>query len=113
MEHVEREVELPQDPSTVWEVVADPALLGLWLGGELELDGDLRRGTRGRFDTPAERRLVYVRDVDEGERLVFNWRPVFAPLDMRTVTISLVPSPVGGTIVRIDEARSTRALATI
>jgi uncharacterized protein YndB with AHSA1/START domain len=111
MEHVEREVELPQDPSTVWEAVADPELLGLWLGGELELDGALRRGTRGTFDTPLERRLVYVRDVDEGERLVFNWRPVFAPLDMTTVTIAVVPSAGGGTVVRISERRSTRAMA--
>ncbi|HEY7440362.1 MAG TPA: SRPBCC domain-containing protein [Acidimicrobiia bacterium] len=111
MEHVEREVELPQEPSTVWEAVADPALLGLWLGGELELDGGVHRGTRGTFDTPTERRLVYVRDVDEGERLVFNWRPVLSPLEMTTVTISVVPSPAGGTIVRITERRPTRAMA--
>ena len=50
MEHIEREVQLPNPPVEVWEAVIDPARLGEWLGGELDVS--LRPGGRGSFRSP-------------------------------------------------------------
>ena len=111
MEHIEREVQLPNPPVEVWEAVIDPARLGEWLGGELEVS--LRPGGRGSFRSPdgAARRLI-VLHVDHRHELSFSWWPETDAGSASTVTITLDDDNTGGSTVRVHETRARATLAT-
>jgi uncharacterized protein YndB with AHSA1/START domain len=110
MEHVEREVQLPNPPGEVWEAVIDPARLGEWLGGELEVT--VRPGARGSFRSPERiSRRVLVFAVDEGHELSFRWWPETDAGAASTVTITVDDGGNGESIVRVRETRAQAMLA--
>lgn len=111
MEHVEREVRLPRPPEEVWDAMIDPARLGEWLGGELQLDP--RPGARGcfRFHGGATRRVL-VLGVDEGRELSFRWWPDTDAGAASTVTIAVDADADGESVVRVRETRAHSLLAT-
>ena len=104
MQHIEREVQLPNPPVEVWEAVIDPGRLGEWLGGELEVS--LRPGGRGSFRSPdgAARRLI-VLHVDHRHELSFSWWPETDAGSASTVTITIDEHDAGGSTVRVHETR--------
>ena len=111
MEHVEREIKLPNSPEEVWRAVVDPARLGEWLGGELEVT--VRAGARGRFRSrDGVARRVVVLGVDDGEELSFAWWPETAAGSSSTVTITVALDATGGSVVRVRETRAQAMLAT-
>jgi uncharacterized protein YndB with AHSA1/START domain len=111
MEHVEREVELPSAPEQVWEAVIDPARLGMWLGGELDVT--LRPGGRGGFRSPdGAARRVMVLGVEDGHELSFRWWPERDPGAASTVTITVEGRGEGESTVRVRERRAHALLAT-
>jgi uncharacterized protein YndB with AHSA1/START domain len=111
MEHIEREVQLPNPPVEVWEAVIDPARLGEWVGGELEVS--LRPGGRGSFRSPdgGARRLI-VLHVDHRRELSFSWWPETDARAASTVTITIDEDDAGGSTVRVHETRAQAMLAT-
>jgi uncharacterized protein YndB with AHSA1/START domain len=111
MEHVEREVQVPQGADEVWRAVIDPAWLGAWLGGEVECD--LRPGARGSFRSPggAARRVV-VLGVEDGHELSFRWWPDTDAGAASTVTITVDERGDGESIVRVREVRAHALLAS-
>jgi uncharacterized protein YndB with AHSA1/START domain len=110
MEQVERELQTPSPPTDVWHAVIDPARLGQWLGGQLEVE--LRPGARGSFSAPggAARRLV-VLGVEDGHELCFRWWPDRDSGAASTVTIT-VDEHGEGSIVRVRETRAQALRAT-
>ena len=111
MEHVEREIKLPNPPGEVWEAVIDPARLGEWLGGELEVT--VRPGARGSFRSPERvSRRVLVFAVDEAHELSFRWWPETDAGAASTVTITVDDGGDGESIVRVRETRAQAMLAT-
>jgi uncharacterized protein YndB with AHSA1/START domain len=111
MEHVEREIKLPNSPEVVWQAVIDPARLGEWLGGELEVT--VRAGARGSFRSPeGTSRRVLVFAVDEGHELSFRWWPETDAGAASTVTITVDDGGNGESIVRVRETRAQAMLAT-
>jgi len=111
MEHVEREVQVPQAPDEVWRAVIDPAWLGEWLGGEVECD--LRPGARGGFRSPdgSTRRLM-VLGVEDGHELSFRWWPDTDAGAASTVTITVDEVADGESIVSVREVRAHALLAS-
>ena len=111
MEQVDREVQLPTPPGEVWEAVIDPARLGEWLGGELDIS--LHPGGRGSFRSPdGVARRVIVLHVDDGHELSFSWWPERATGSASTVTIIVDEDDTGGSTVRVHETRAQAMLAT-
>jgi uncharacterized protein YndB with AHSA1/START domain len=111
MEHIEREVQLRNPRREVWEAMIDPARLGDWLGGELEVT--VRPGARGSFRSPdgGARRLI-VLHVEDGHELSFSWWPETAVGSASTVTITVEEGDAGGATVRVHESRAHASLAT-
>jgi uncharacterized protein YndB with AHSA1/START domain len=115
-ECVEREIVLPVEPETAWEVACEPDGLREWLAPEVELD--LRPGGEGlfRWEDGSEREAV-VESVEPGERVVFHWRaPEHADDPVRGLTtrveISLEPVE-GGTRVLVVESGFSAAPAPV
>ena len=71
---VARELLLPAPPEEVWEALTDPAHLGAWFGGDLEIDPRPGGRTRYRGDD-GEVRIGAVREAEPGRRLSFDWWP--------------------------------------
>jgi uncharacterized protein YndB with AHSA1/START domain len=111
MDHVEREVVVPQGADEVWRAVIDPAWLGEWLGGTVECE--LRPGARGGFRSPdgATRRLM-VLGVDDRHELSFRWWPETDAGAASTVTITVSPVADGESVVRVREVRAHALLAS-
>jgi uncharacterized protein YndB with AHSA1/START domain len=106
-ECVEREIVLPVEADTAWDVACEPDGLREWLAPEVELD--LRPGGEGvfRWEDGSLREAV-VEEVEPGERVVFHWRsPADADDPVRGLTtrveISLEPVE-GGTRVLVVES---------
>src|SRR5262245_51848461 len=93
---VEREMELPADPSTVWDEL--PAVLG----EEVELDPS--PGGRLRVREAGEELVGVVHEAVPGERLSFRWMRVDGDDPPSDVDITLEPSGIG-TIVHLRETR--------
>ncbi|MEX1007714.1 MAG: SRPBCC domain-containing protein [Acidimicrobiia bacterium] len=111
MEHVEREIRLPSSSEEVWRAVVDPARLGGWLGGELDIVA--RPGARGSFrSADGAARRVIVLAVDNGHQLSFAWWPETAAGSSSTVTITVTGDVDGGSVVRVRETRAQAMLAT-
>lgn len=111
MEHVEREVQVPQGADEVWRAVIDPTWLGEWLGGAVECD--LRPGARGSFRSldGAARRLM-VLGVEDRHELSFRWWPETDAGAASTVTITVDEVADGESIVRVREVRAHALLAS-
>jgi uncharacterized protein YndB with AHSA1/START domain len=111
MHQVAREIHVPRPAEEVWEVVADPERLGVWLGGDLELE--LRPGHRGSFRSPDGRtRRVFVLGVDDGRELSFRWWPDTDAGGASTVTITVDERGEGESTVRVRETRAPALLAS-
>ncbi len=107
-ESIEQHLELDADLAAVWDVLADPASLAGWLGESVELD--LRPGGGGVvIDHDGARRDVLVTEVDAPGRIVWHWWHEDGPLS--TVEIVAVPTPSGGTLVRVTETIDTTITA--
>lgn len=101
---------LQADIETVWTAISDPASLGEWLGGVLDIE--VAEGAEGtiRFDRSepeAATAVVLIESVEPPYRLVFRWAsPVDAPTE---VSIELTPQsdefdePVTVTDIRVVE----------
>jgi uncharacterized protein YndB with AHSA1/START domain len=111
VEQVEREVQIPSPPRDVWDAMIDPARLGEWLGGELDVT--LRPGARGGFRGPdgVGRRLL-VLGVEDGRELSFRWWPDTDAGGASTVTITVDEHGDGESTVRVRETRAQALLAT-
>jgi len=93
---VEREIVVPEEPGEVWEALTDSDRLEEWFASEAELD--VRPGGEGVFRWgDGEERHAVVRELAEGERLVFDWD------DGGSVAIELEPT-VDGTRVHVVES---------
>lgn len=111
MEHVEREIKLPSSRDEVWPAVIDPARLGEWLGGELDIT--VRPGARGSFrSSDGVVRRVIILAVDEGHELSFAWWPETASGSSTTVSITIDDDRGDGSVVRVRETRAQAMLAT-
>jgi uncharacterized protein YndB with AHSA1/START domain len=111
MERIERAVRLPQAPHEVWPLVADPAQLGAWLGGEVDVE--LRPGARGAFRPPdGVARRIMVLAVEDGRELCFRWWPEADVGAASTVTIAVDDNGCGESVVRVRETRAQALLAT-
>ncbi len=103
-ETVEQHIELDADLAEVWRVLTDPDALAGWLGRRVELD--LRPGGSGQvIDHDGACRDVLVTEVDDAGRIVWHWWHEDGPLS--TVEIVAVPTPTGGTVVRVIETIDT------
>lgn len=111
MDQVEREVDVPRPAAAVWKAVADPDRLGVWLGGDLDVE--IRVGGRGSFRLPdGTTRRVFVLGVDDGHELCFRWWPDADPGVASTVTITVDEREEGESTVRVRETRAQALLAT-
>jgi uncharacterized protein YndB with AHSA1/START domain len=120
---IDRELETTAAPDAVWQALTDPDRLGDWLEAEVELE--VRPGGAGRFSfADGEERRAMVETVRPGTELTFSWwRTDDAGLatdrGTTTVTFRIVPTPAGGTILRLREAAAVhvrvqaRALAGV
>lgn len=97
---VTTERDLDADPSTVWEAISEPDQLGLWLGGDVDVD--IAAGSEGTivFDDGTEPAVVLVETVDEGERLVFRWATT---IDVPTEVSIEIEEISTGTRIRVKE----------
>jgi uncharacterized protein YndB with AHSA1/START domain len=69
---VYREIVLPADRDEVWEALTNPEELAAWFANDVELD--LRPGGDVVFRwSNGEERHATVTEVEEGERLAFEW----------------------------------------
>jgi uncharacterized protein YndB with AHSA1/START domain len=93
---VERQVELPADPDTVWEELA------AMLGDDVELDPS--PGGALRVREPEGELVGVVQEAVPGERLSFRWVRLDGDEPPSEVDITLRPSGVG-TIVHLRETR--------
>jgi hypothetical protein len=94
--YVERHVELPADPTTVWEEL--PGILG----DDVELVPE--SGGMLRVREPEGELVGLVREAVPGERLSFRWVRVDGDDAPSDVDITLEPSGVG-TILHVRETR--------
>jgi uncharacterized protein YndB with AHSA1/START domain len=93
---VERHLELPADPSTVWEELAG------MLGEDVELDP--APGGTLRVREPEGDLVGVVQEAVPGERLSFRWVRLDADEPPSEVDITLEPSGVG-TVLHLRETR--------
>jgi len=102
-------------PADVWGFMVDPAALSAWFGADAWLVPRVDEPVRFRFPDGSEQRGV-VEAVEPFRVLRWRWRrhrgAGFGSVigEPSTVTIELVPVE-GGTLVRIEEAPSVRAMA--
>src|SRR5690348_5013367 len=93
---VERQIVVHETPDEVWEALTEPERLEEWFATEVELDA--RPGGEGVFRWgDGEERHAVVRELEEAERLVFDWD------EGGSVAIELEPV-VDGTLVRVVES---------
>ena len=85
-------------PEAVWSAICDPALLGDWFDGRVEIDP--RSG--GSITLDGGRRVGLVEAVIAPRRLEFTWSGLDDP--PTTVRITLVPE-ADGTRVTVGEFR--------
>ena len=93
---VERQVELPADPDTVWDELAG------MLGDDVELDP--APGGTLRVREPEGDLVGVVQEAVAGERLSFRWVRLDGDEPPSEVEITLEPSGVG-TILHLRETR--------
>ncbi len=93
---VERHLELPASPDTVWDELPE------MLGDDVELAAEPGGMLHAR--DPDGERIGVVIEAVPGERLAFRWMPVDGDDPPSEVEIALEPSGVG-TIVRVRETR--------
>lgn len=111
MEHVEREARVPAPPDAVWPALVVPERLGVWLGGEVDLE--VRPGAFGSFRSAnGEVRRVVVLGVDDGRELTFRWWPETDAGAASTVEITVREADDGESTVRVRETRAQALLAT-
>jgi uncharacterized protein YndB with AHSA1/START domain len=102
---IERELDLPASPETVWQALTDPAWLQEWLADEAELE--LRPGGGARFRIGEETRAGWVEEVtppSQGSagRLAFWWEADGEPASR--VALELAETD-DGTRLRVVESR--------
>jgi uncharacterized protein YndB with AHSA1/START domain len=69
---IHREIVLPAGRDYVWEALTNPDELAAWFANDVELD--LRPGGDAVFRwSNGEERRATVTEVEEGERLAFEW----------------------------------------
>jgi uncharacterized protein YndB with AHSA1/START domain len=111
LNHVEREVRVPQPADEVWRAIADPARLGEWLGGDVDFEA--RPGARGSFrSTGGAVRRVVVLAVEDGHELSFRWWPDADVGAGSTVTITVERRGDREATVRVRETRAQALRAT-
>src|SRR5262249_28063985 len=93
---VERTLELPADPATVWDEL--PTVLGE------EVDLDAAPGGKLRVRDDEQELVGVVHEAVPGERLSFRWMRVDGDDPPPDVEITLEPAGVG-TIVHVRETR--------
>ena len=87
---VRREVVLPVDRETAWEVLTDPDELATWLADEVELE--IAPGAEGWISGPeGERCPVTVEEVAEYRRIVLRWAEPGGPETVVELVLDDVP----------------------
>ncbi|MEN3314594.1 MAG: hypothetical protein V7605_828 [Acidimicrobiaceae bacterium] len=98
---ITRTVELDAGPDDVWRAIAEPELLGEWLGSTVDLD--LRPGGDGVIvESDGAVRRARVDEVEPARRLALRWWPDDGSGPESTVELDLEPV-VGGTRVVVTE----------
>jgi uncharacterized protein YndB with AHSA1/START domain len=107
---IRRTVELDAPAADVWRALTEPALLGDWLGQEVELD--VRPGGSGFIveDDGAVRR-AQVDEVDPLRRLALRWWPEDGDGPESTVELELEPTQ-SGTLLVVTETMGAPATAS-
>jgi uncharacterized protein YndB with AHSA1/START domain len=107
MASIERSIVLDVPAGEVWDAISDERLLSEWLAPEVELDprpgGTLRCRTEDDEERPGAVRLL-----EEGERIVFEWRREGAApshVDLRIEELD------GGTRLTVVESGLRRSTA--
>ena len=72
MSAIERSIELDAPAQEVWNAISDERLLGEWLAPEVELEPWEGGAIRCR-QQDGDERAGAVRELEEGERIVFEW----------------------------------------
>jgi uncharacterized protein YndB with AHSA1/START domain len=84
------------EPATVWAAITDPAELPRWFA---PVGGDLRAGGRYAIDFGEESQTGEVRACDAPTALTLTWDHPDGPASL--VTVTLAPSPAGGTTLTL------------
>jgi uncharacterized protein YndB with AHSA1/START domain len=110
-EVVRRVVEIDAAIDELWHMISDPDELATWLADDVDLD--VRPGARGRISDDDELYDVEVDEVEDGERVVWRWRPVDGDGSATSrVELVVAPAPRGGTLT-IIETRPAPPVATM
>jgi uncharacterized protein YndB with AHSA1/START domain len=113
-EVIERELELPAPPETIWAAITDPVWLREWLADEAELE--LWPGGEARFTTGGQVRNGWVEEVSPPApgagsgargRLAFWWE---TPEDGPSRVALEVIGTATGTRLRVSETRPLEVL---
>jgi uncharacterized protein YndB with AHSA1/START domain len=101
MEPIERQVTLPADLESVWELLTRPEDLSTWLGDDVVLDAT--PGATGRVvERDGTSRSLVVDEVDAGRRLSWHWWADDGSDVLSQVEITLAPT-ADGTLLRVVE----------
>jgi uncharacterized protein YndB with AHSA1/START domain len=87
---VERTIEIPAEPETVWERIADGELSEEWMGVRI----DPRPG--GKVDVQGRDMLATVEEVQPGHSITWTWRERDG--EPSQVTIRVEPSEIGSVV---------------
>lgn len=95
---ITRTVDLDASTHDVWRALTEPALLGDWLGSDVELD--VRPGGEGMLVEPdGAVRRIWVDEVDPARRLALRWWPADGAGPESTVELELEPTDAGTRVV--------------
>jgi uncharacterized protein YndB with AHSA1/START domain len=105
MESIERNVTLPADLETAWELLTRPDDLAAWLGAEVVLDPT--PGAAGLVvDHDGTRRPLVIDEVDAGSRLSWRWWTE-DDREVSRVEIVLSPTSTGTRVTIVEQALPT------
>lgn len=101
---IERSIDLPADPDTVWERMIDGGLANEWLG----IDIDPRTG--GRVQVPDREMIGTVEEIVPGRSITWSWRDVDGDPSQVEIEIHPIEDGTRVTVVeRLLEYRITGA----
>jgi uncharacterized protein YndB with AHSA1/START domain len=97
---VTRSIELDLQPGELWELIGDGERWADWMVDDVAVD--VSPGSMGVVTEGGERRAVRIDEVDEGERVAFEWWPAGRLDESSTVELRIVPAR-RGTVLEVVE----------